>query len=96
MNVLPGNQRVTADVAVGTSGNPIRVYSIHLVSSSTASTTTLKNGTTTSGTAYLQVDGIASQGVTINIAGGMRFPGGCFVDADANISYAIVVYTEEK
>jgi hypothetical protein len=96
MNLLPGATRLTADGLVGTSGKPIRVFAVHLVSGATASTTTLKLGTSTAGTAYLQVDGLASQGVTINIAGGLRFPTGCYMDTDANISYCVIVYTEEQ
>ena len=95
MNLKPGLQLVTADVAVGTSGKPIRVFSVHLISGGTASTGLLKNGTSTSGTLYLQVDGVASKSATLNISGGARFPNGCFFDADANITSAAVVYTEE-
>ena len=95
MNLLPGTQRVTADLAVGTSGKPIRVFCVHLISGGTASTLTLYNGTSASGTAYIQVDGVASQGVTINFSGGMLFPAGCFADVDANISYAMVTFSLE-
>ena len=103
MNLLPGVQRVTGDVAIGiTTVNPatgavppVRVYSVHLVSGATASTCTLKNGTTTSGDVYVQIDGIASQGQTLNFAGGLRFPAGCFFDADANISSAVVTFVQE-
>ena len=95
MNLVPGTLRLAADGLVGTSGKPIRVFSVHLVSGATASTTSFKNGTSTGGTAYLQVDGVISKGVTLNIAGGMRFPAGCYMDTDANISYCTIVYTEE-
>jgi len=95
MNLVPGVVRLTADGLVGTSGMPIRIFSIHLVSGATASTTTFRDGTTSSDTAHIQVDGIASQGVTIGFNGGVRFPNGCFMDTDANISYSTIVYTEE-
>ena len=95
MNLVPGVQRVTADIAVGTSGKPIRVFSVHLISGATASTLLLKNGTGTGDTAYAQVDGIASAGSTLNFNGGLRFPNGCYADVDANISYATICYTEE-
>lgn len=96
MNLLPGVQIVTADAAIGTSGKPVRVFAIHLVSGSGGdSTATLYNGTSASGTAYCQVDGVASEGVTLNFAGGMRFPNGCYMDVDSNISYSSVVFTEE-
>lgn len=92
---LPGTQRVTADIAVGTSGKPIRVFSVSLVSGVSASTLTLRNGTSASDTAFDQVDGTASQSVTKNYAGGRLFPAGCFADVDANISYAVFSYVKE-
>ena len=95
MNLVIGNTRITADKVVGTSGKPIRVYWVHLISGASASTLILKNGTSTGGTAYIQVDGSATSGVLLNFAGGCRFPDGCFADVDANISYAMVGYTEE-
>lgn len=94
MNVFIGTQKVTADSVIGTSGKAIKVYGVHLVSGGTASTCTLKNGTSTSGAAYAQIDGTASVGVTISFNGGKYFPAGCFFDADANISYATVDYAE--
>lgn len=90
-----GIQRATGDVAIGTSGKPQRVFWIHLVSGSSASTTSLRNGTSSSDTANIQVDGVANQGVTLNFAGGAIFPAGCFLDADANISYALVGFGKE-
>jgi hypothetical protein len=95
MNVLPGTTRLTADSVLGISGKPFRLFSVHLVSGGTASTTSFKNGTGTSGTAYLQVDGTISKGVTVDLSKGMLFPDGCFMDTDANISYCTVVGTVE-
>ena len=95
MNLVIDTVRLTADGAVGVSGKPMRVYWVMLVSGATASTTSLKNGTSTSGTAYAQVDGKANEGVLINFAGGMRFPSGCYMDTDANISYATIGCTRE-
>ena len=95
MNLVPGSTRLTADGLVGSSGNPIRVFMIHLLSDTTASTTALNNGTLSTDTVYIQVDGIASKGVTLNFAGGLRFPDGCYLNADANIVSAVVTFTEE-
>lgn len=95
MNLVPGSTRLTSDGAVGTSGKPIRVFTAHLVSGGTASTTILRNGTGTGDTAYAQIDGTSSEGVTVSFAGGLRFPSGCYMDTDANISYCTFVYTEE-
>lgn len=95
MNLLPGVQRITADSVVGVSGARIRVYSINLTSTGTASTLIMKDGTSSSGTALVQVDGVISQCVTKNFTGGLIFNSGCFADCDANISYATIVYTQE-
>jgi len=96
MNLTPGVVRITADSAVSTSGKPIRVFCVNLISGGSASTLTLKNGTSTSGTAYDQIDGTASQSVTKNYAGGLLFPGGCYADADANISYATIICSVDE
>ena len=93
---IPGNVRLTGDALVGTSGHKIRVFSIHLVSGGTLSTTLFKDGTSTSGTSYIQVDGVANKGVTLDFHYGVLFPDGCYMDTDANISYCTVVYTEEQ
>lgn len=95
MNLLPGTVRITADSALITSGLPVRVYAVNLVSGGSGSTLILRNGTSTSGDAYEQVDGSASQSVTKNYAGGLLFPAGCFADVDANISYATIICTKE-
>ena len=95
MNLMPGATRLTADGLVGTSGKPIRVFQIHLVSGATLSTTLFKNGTSTGGTSYIQVDGTASKGVTWESKNGVLFPSGCYMDTDANISFCVIVYTEE-
>ena len=93
MTIYPGSTRLTGDGVVGISGKPTRVFFIHLISGATGSTTTLENGTSASGTIYAQIDGVASSGVTVNFAGGLLFPDGCFMDTDANISSAVIGYT---
>ncbi len=98
MNLLPGTQQYVgdADAVVGVSGKPKRIFSVEVISSSSAATVKLFNGTdNTAGNQYAQVDGIANQSVIINYAGGKRFPAGCFVDTGANNAYSTVVYTEE-
>lgn len=95
MNVEPGIQRVTVDSAIGVAGQPVRVHCVTLVSTATASTLILRNGISASSTANEQVDGVISQAVTKNYAGGLLFPNGCFADADANISYATFIFTTE-
>jgi hypothetical protein len=98
MNLLPGTVRLTADGLVGKSGKECRVYSVHLVSASgTAAQVILKNGTSTSGTAYAQVDGTASKGVTVSFAGGLLFPAGCYADVTVNSGdYVCVIASNEQ
>jgi len=95
MNLLPGAQSVTSDLAVGNSGRIIRVFSVSLVSGGTLSNLILRNGTTNSSTPWVQITGVANAGVTVNYEGGLQFPAGCFADVDANITYATISYTEE-
>lgn len=96
MNLVPGNTRLTADGAVGTSGNVIRVFTVHVVNSGGDSATILRNGTADTDTAFCQVDGVDGTGVTVSFNGGLKFTNGCFLDVGANISYATIIYTEEK
>ena len=98
MNLLPGTQQYVgdADLAVGTSGKPIRVFSVECVSKAGAATVKLFNGTdNTAGNQYGQLDGVANQSVVVNYSGGKRFPNGCFIDTGANNNYMSVVFTEE-
>lgn len=96
MNLLPGTKRLTADAELGTSGKPLRIFSVCIHSAgSGASTAAFRNGTLSTDDAYFTVDGIADQTVMANFAGGIRFPNGCYVDLDANIEYATITYTEE-
>ncbi len=92
-----GTQLLTADGAVGTSGNATRVYSVHVISTSGgACTVLLKNGTSTGGTSYASVVvGAASTGASHQFGTtGMYFTGGCFVDIDANTASVAVSYVQ--
>lgn len=95
MNMMPGVQRVTADTAIGVSGQPVRIYSVNLTSGGSNSSLLLRNGTSASAQENAEVNGTASLCVTANFAGGLLFPLGCFADVDANISYATVVFSTE-
>jgi len=98
MNLLPGTQQIVGDgdIAIGTSGHPIRIFSVEAISGGTATTLLLFNDTAiVAGSRYAQVDGIANKSVVINYAGGKRFPAGCFLQTDANSAYTTVVFTEE-
>lgn len=97
MNLLPGVTRIIADGVVGTSGRAIRVYSLHLCAASgTAASAIIRLGTTTGGTAYAQINAGASISSTINFAGGMLFPTGCYCDVTfTSGDYITIVYAEQ-
>lgn len=92
-----GTQNLTADGAVGTSGTPVRVFSVNFLSGGGgAGVVILRNGTSAGATAYLQIDGTTSKGTIVPISTpGMHFPAGCFVDIDTNVSYCTVTYFKE-
>jgi hypothetical protein len=88
-----GLQFLTADGVVGASGKPVRVYSIHIISSGGgAAAVSLVNGTA-AGTAVITETGTTSKGVTFSYgATGMPFPSGCFVDIDTNTTSVAVSF----
>lgn len=81
---------------VGESGAPIRVVSAQVTSGATGSIITLKNGTGSGGTIYWQGQGTANETTTPSTfpAGGLYFPGGCFVSWDGNGSGANVQFEQ--
>lgn len=97
MQGITGSQLVTADLAVGTSGKPIRVYAMHILSGGGGGgIAILRNGTTTGGTAYVQETGTTSTGKSFEYGRyGFLFPDGCFCDIDANVTSALVEFSKE-
>jgi len=92
-----GSVRLTEDGAVGPSGKPIRVFSATQLSGGTAGILVLRNGTTDSGTVYVQkTAGTVSNTDTVNFEGGLLFPSGCFFDKDANTTAVVVEFRVEK
>ena len=91
-------QLVTADIAVGASGAPTRVFQITSLCDGTPRAVLLRNGPTTSGTIYFSRTGTANVTVTNEFGEeGMLFPGGCFADVvtGAGISSVITYRNEE-
>ncbi len=94
---MPGTVSITnqTNAAVLTSGKPVRVFSVFLLSDGTASTVSLYNGTAASGTAFIQIDGVISKGATLDFANGILFPNGCFASVDSHtVSLTIACQTE--
>jgi hypothetical protein len=86
----------TADVVIGTSGKPTRVFSINFLSGATASVINVRNGTSTAGTALIREDGVISSAKTVNYGTvGVFFPAGCFLDVDANTVSGSISYSQE-
>lgn len=88
----------TADAAVGTAGQAVRVFSIHILSGGGGATVvSLRNGSTVSGTVWVTETGIVSTGKTFNYGTqGILFPSGCFVDVDANTTSVLVSYNNNS
>ena len=96
MQGVGGSQLVTADLAVGTSGKPIRVLSIHILSGGTGGVVKLRLGTAVTDTIWVQETGTANTGATFTYGKyGFLFSSGCFCDIDANVTSCLVEYWKE-
>ena len=93
---MAGAKRLVADGVIGQSGSPIRVHNAVILSGSGgAGVLVLRNGTSDSGTVYVQEDGTAaSKTKTYNFIGGLVFPDGCFFDKDTNVDAVVVNYEQ--
>lgn len=90
-----GSVLITADGPVDVSGVPTRIYSIHIISGGTPAVVSLKNGTSSSATAWITETGTASTGATFRYGTyGALFPNGCFVDVDGNTTSVLVSYSQ--
>lgn len=93
-----GSQAIVSgtDAVVGTSGKPTRVFAVNFLSGATAGVLILRNGTSTAGTVYVTENGVISSGKTVAYgAAGLYFPGGCFLDVDANVTGGVVSFSQE-
>lgn len=88
----PGTIYTTADLALISSGKPVRVYLVHEIYGASSTGSVLRNGTSASGTIYLSLKSTDSQGVTHDFgAKGVRFPSGCFFDIGASVTSATII-----
>ena len=92
MQGTPGSQLITADGVAGTSGKPLRIYSVHVISGGGGgAVVNLRSGTAVGGTIRVAVTGTASQGITFSFGEqGYLFESGCFVDVDANTTSVLL------
>jgi hypothetical protein len=88
-----------ADGVVGISGKPVRVFGLHVLSGGTAGIVKLYNGTTASGTLYVQQTcGTVSTGNLFEYGNeGFLFPNGCFYEevVDANVTSTLISFRNE-
>lgn len=92
---MRGSVRLTADGAVGRSGNPIVVYNVEMLNNSSVGELVLRNGTSASDTVYVKKNGVTvSDTDTYNWEGGIVFPNGCFFDIDTNTVAVVVTYED--
>ena len=93
---MAGQQRITADGVLGTSGKPQRVYSLTIMGKLTGpGVVILRNGTLVTDTETFRAQGV-SEGTTTTSFGtcGRFFPAGCFVDVDGDVEYAEFDYEQ--
>lgn len=93
-----GFQRRTDDGVVSTSGEPVAIYGINIVSGGGGGgVVNLRSGTAVSGTIIIQEQGVTSQGKSITYGGnGIVFPSGCYVDIDANTTAVTINFKRLK
>lgn len=93
-----GSQAIVSgtDAAIGVSGKPTRVFCVNFASDGTAGVLILRNGTTTSGTAFVTENGVVSSSKTSAYGQtGIFFPAGCFLDVDSHCTGGVVSYAQE-
>lgn len=97
MQGFAGTQLVTSDGVVGVSGSPVRIFSIHILSSGGgAAVVSLRSGTAVSGTIRITETGTVSTGKTFTYGEyGYLFEAGCYCDVDANTTSVAVQYEQE-
>lgn len=91
-----GDQLITADGVLGTSGKAVRVYNMHVISGAGGGAViNLRAGTVIGGTIQVTETGTASTGKTFDYGThGHYFPTGCFVDVDTNTTSVLISYSQ--
>jgi hypothetical protein len=93
---IGGTESHTADSAVGTSGKPIRLWAVNMLSGGTAGQLVLRNGTADSDAIWVREVGTVSTGKTVTYGStGFLFPEGLFYDDDSNFTSVVFQFTEE-
>ncbi len=83
-------EKITTSQVIGTSGKPLRVYHVSLMSGGAASTLKLYNGTDAT-TIHRELTGTSGEAKEFDFGEqGIFFPAGCYAAVDANITYATI------
>ena len=91
-----GSAVLAASSVVGTSGAPIRLFQVTILSDGTAGVVTIHNGTDTDGQEFVIPTCVISKSVTVQFGEeGLLFPAGCYYEADAHAIRAVLTYREE-
>jgi len=91
-----GAESHTADSVVGTSGNPIRLWAVNMLSAGTAGQLVLRNGTADTDAIWVREVGTVSTGKTVTYGQeGLLFPNGLFYDDDSNFTGVTFQFNEE-
>lgn len=95
---MAGSSRLTAAGVLGVSGKPVRVYGFTMRSGAGGvGSVTLYDGTSTSGTEKYKMDGNPDASADkVFATEGKHFPGGCYADLDANVTYVDFDYVQEN
>ena len=90
-----GFRKITADGAVGTSGDAQTVYGYHIQSKSTgAGVIRVYDGTSGSGTEVAEYEGVSDKGKTIDFSVGRSFANGVYIDIDDDVEYVVICSTK--
>ena len=96
MPATSGAISITSDGAVGTSGKPIRLWAVNMLSAGTAGQLVLRNGTSDSAAIWIREVGTINTGKTVPYGNqGILFPLGMFYDDDSNFTGVTIQYSEE-
>jgi len=91
-----GSESHTADSVVGTSGKPIRLWAVNMLSGGTVGELVLRNGTSATAAIWVREIGTVSTGKTVEYGHeGILFPLGLFYDDDSNFTGVTFQFSEE-
>ncbi len=98
-SLAAATQRITADAAVGTSGNVTLVWGITLLNGTSATDISLRNGTSTSGAILWKLAiptavGAETDSRSIAFDKPIVFSSGCFADMTGTAAVAYVAYED--